>query len=110
MRLNNARVITPVVLTAALPALFVLLHQTSGLARDDKPPARSAASTASASPASTPSNDNELARAIDRSLSDTEMKQARFGVFVISGRDGRVLYAHNSDQLFTPASNMKVYT
>jgi D-alanyl-D-alanine carboxypeptidase/D-alanyl-D-alanine-endopeptidase (penicillin-binding protein 4) len=51
-----------------------------------------------------------LARQIDRILNETESRQGRFGVFVMSANNARVLYARNSDQLFTPASNMKVYT
>ena len=35
---------------------------------------------------------------------------ARWGVFVLSLLDGRVLYSRDGDKPFTPASNMKVYT
>lgn len=38
------------------------------------------------------------------------MADARWGIFVMSLRDGRILYARNADKPFTPASNMKVYT
>jgi D-alanyl-D-alanine carboxypeptidase/D-alanyl-D-alanine-endopeptidase (penicillin-binding protein 4) len=107
MKLNHAGVITGAFLTLALAAALILLQQPSGLAREDKQGPKPA-------PANTPNvsvaNDATLAREIDRVLGETELTRARFGVFVMSQKDGRVLYSHNSDQLFTPASNMKVYT
>ncbi len=116
MKLNHAGVIAGVLLTATLTLLLalllVLLHQPTGFAREDKQPAEvtPASSNQKAPGASVAGNDAGLAREIDRILSETGLKQARFGVFVMSPKDGRVLYSHNSDQLFTPASNMKVYT
>jgi D-alanyl-D-alanine carboxypeptidase/D-alanyl-D-alanine-endopeptidase (penicillin-binding protein 4) len=35
---------------------------------------------------------------------------ARWGVCVISMTDGAIVFQHNGDKLFTPASNMKIYT
>lgn len=52
----------------------------------------------------------ELARRIDKEIDEGEFASARWGIFVSSMRDGRVLYARNADQPITPASNMKVYT
>ncbi|MBD0326443.1 MAG: D-alanyl-D-alanine carboxypeptidase/D-alanyl-D-alanine-endopeptidase [Pyrinomonadaceae bacterium] len=52
----------------------------------------------------------ELVRKIDREIDAGEFSRARWGVFVMSLRDGRVLYARNADHPITPASNMKVYT
>jgi serine-type D-Ala-D-Ala carboxypeptidase/endopeptidase (penicillin-binding protein 4) len=60
--------------------------------------------------AAKPSNEPALAAAIDRVLNDADAGSGRFGVFVMSLKDGRVLYARDSDKLFTPASNMKIYT
>jgi D-alanyl-D-alanine carboxypeptidase/D-alanyl-D-alanine-endopeptidase (penicillin-binding protein 4) len=54
--------------------------------------------------------DQVLAREIDRVLDESELTKARWGVFVTSMKDGRVLYSRNGDRLFTPASNMKIYT
>src|SRR5262249_27668139 len=51
-----------------------------------------------------------LATLIDRAISDSGFANARWGVIAISAQDGHVIYARNADQLFTPASNMKVYT
>src|SRR5712692_1377504 len=60
-------------------------------------------------PRTTP-KDSELAREIDRAIDESDLAQARWGVFVMSLSDGRVIYSRNGDKLFTPASNMKIYT
>ncbi|MCA1557318.1 MAG: D-alanyl-D-alanine carboxypeptidase/D-alanyl-D-alanine-endopeptidase [Acidobacteria bacterium] len=52
----------------------------------------------------------ELARKIDETIDGSEFASARWGVYVLSLRDGRVLYARDAQRPFTPASNMKVYT
>src|SRR5437870_9935886 len=54
--------------------------------------------------------DAALTQTIDGLLDENDRRQARFGVFVMSLKDGRVLYSRDADRLFTPASNMKVYT
>jgi len=51
-----------------------------------------------------------LTQRIDRAIDEGEVASARWGISVISMRDGRALYARNADNLFTPASNMKIYT
>jgi D-alanyl-D-alanine carboxypeptidase/D-alanyl-D-alanine-endopeptidase (penicillin-binding protein 4) len=51
-----------------------------------------------------------LAREIDHTIDTSDLTRARWGVFVTSMKDGRVLVSRNGDKLFTPASNMKVYT
>lgn len=52
----------------------------------------------------------ELQRSLDRLLDESNQTSARWGVFVASLRDNRILYARNADRLFTPASNMKLYS
>jgi D-alanyl-D-alanine carboxypeptidase/D-alanyl-D-alanine-endopeptidase (penicillin-binding protein 4) len=52
----------------------------------------------------------ELGRRIDETIRESEFARAHWGVFVMSLKDRRVLYARNPEKLFTPASNMKVYT
>jgi D-alanyl-D-alanine carboxypeptidase/D-alanyl-D-alanine-endopeptidase (penicillin-binding protein 4) len=47
---------------------------------------------------------------IDNVINEGHLTKARWGIFVMSMKDGRVLYSHDGDKLFTPASNMKVYT
>lgn len=57
-----------------------------------------------------PAADNALAAEIDRILNSSQTEPTRFGIFVTSLSDGRVIYSHDADKLFVPASNMKVYT
>src|SRR5260370_19231921 len=45
-----------------------------------------------------------------RVIDESDLTQDSWGVFVMSMNDNRIVYARNSDKLFTPASNMKVYT
>lgn len=54
--------------------------------------------------------DAELGRRIAGLIEAGEAASARWGVHVVSLRDGRVLYAREAGRLFTPASNMKLYT
>lgn len=51
-----------------------------------------------------------LGRDIDRIIDESDFAHARWGVFVMSLRDGRVLYARAADQAMAPASNLKLYT
>ena len=110
MKLNPPVALTGVVLAAVLTCSLVWLQQSTGFAREDKQATKAAPAPKTNQAPAPVTNDVGLAREIDRILNDTELKQARFGVFVMSAKDARVLYARNSDQLFTPASNMKVYT
>src|SRR5439155_3953849 len=57
-----------------------------------------------------PTNESELAGLIDQTIDTSDFAGARWGVSIVSLRDGRTIYARNADRLFTPASNMKVYT
>ncbi|MDT4898288.1 MAG: hypothetical protein QOH25_3365 [Acidobacteriota bacterium] len=52
----------------------------------------------------------ELGRNINRLIDESDFKDARWGVCVISLRDGRVLYARNAERAIAPASNLKLYT
>src|SRR6185503_16493183 len=54
--------------------------------------------------------DIELGKAIDQAIDESQFASARWGVFVMSLRDGRVLYSRDGEKLFTPASNMKIFT
>ena len=76
-------------------------------ARNEKPP-----TTAEAKPASPPTNASaaELAKHIDNAIDSSELRSARWGVSVISMADGSTIYQRDADRLFTPASNMKIYT
>jgi serine-type D-Ala-D-Ala carboxypeptidase/endopeptidase (penicillin-binding protein 4) len=52
----------------------------------------------------------ELGERINRAIDESAFANARWGIYVSSLRDGRVLYARNARKPITPASNMKVYT
>lgn len=78
---------------------------------DKEEPRKDGASQgASSAPAPNSKAVLELGRAIDRAIDEGELASAEWGVCVVSLRDGRVLYARNGDKLFSPASNMKLYT
>lgn len=51
-----------------------------------------------------------MGQQIDRAIEDGELATARWGASIISLRNGRALYSRNADKLFTPASNMKLFT
>ena len=52
----------------------------------------------------------DLVRRIDSAIDESESGEARWGICVISMADGATIYERNGDKLFTPASNMKIYT
>jgi D-alanyl-D-alanine carboxypeptidase/D-alanyl-D-alanine-endopeptidase (penicillin-binding protein 4) len=54
--------------------------------------------------------DIELARKIDRTINQSKFARARWGVCVVSLKDGRVVYARDAQKSFFPASNMKLIT
>jgi D-alanyl-D-alanine carboxypeptidase/D-alanyl-D-alanine-endopeptidase (penicillin-binding protein 4) len=86
---------------------FVSQVESQGPASPTRPAAKALASTESVSKQP---QDIALAQQIDRAIDESDLAQARWGVFVVSMSDGRVLYSRNGDKLFTPASNMKIYT
>jgi D-alanyl-D-alanine carboxypeptidase/D-alanyl-D-alanine-endopeptidase (penicillin-binding protein 4) len=53
---------------------------------------------------------SEFAESIDRLIDESEFASARWGISVISLSNGIPIYQRNADKLFTPASNMKIYT
>src|SRR5262245_27258931 len=54
--------------------------------------------------------DPKLAHALDELLNRSAYQTGRWGVAVISLADGKLIYDHNGSSVFTPASNMKLYT
>ena len=52
----------------------------------------------------------ELEHDIDRQIDESKFARARWGVFVMSLRDRRILYARGADKTIAPASNLKLYT
>src|SRR5689334_14995208 len=98
-----------IVLIAASVSVRLLNGQPKRSAEKTK---AAPAATKQSTPESTVAKpaDAALAAEIDRILGSSDTQHARFGIFVTSLSDGRVIYAHDSDKLFVPASNMKVYT
>ena len=102
-------------LAAVLFAFDITRHQNSSYAiertsnKESKLPGTPSAGSTGGSSAASPA-DLEMAHEIDRVIEESEFASARWGVFVMSLRDGRILYSRDGDKLFTPASNMKIYT
>ncbi len=51
-----------------------------------------------------------IAARIDAILAEPDLARGFWGIEVVSLSTGKVFYAHNSDKLFTPASNTKLFT
>ena len=109
---------SPVTLLVFLSLILAIAATTRAIRKPEitqaeEKPARAAAPAAESKPANTATTsqaDGELARLIDQAIDQSEFSSARWGLIVISRGDGRTLYARNADKLFTPASNMKIYT
>lgn len=98
-----------VVIVLAVSSGMLLRPMIAGSAKDDVQKERQkTAAISDAKP--TTAQSSELARRIDHLVDDGEPASARWGVSVISMSDGTTLYQRNADKLFTPASNMKIYT
>src|SRR5882724_10890320 len=102
-----------VVVLLAIPVLLSVRPLVNGTAKDNvqkQQPKRLAVSEEkpTATPASGSAND--LARRINSAIDESELNTARWGIYVISMSDGSMLYERDGDKLFTPASNMKIYT
>jgi D-alanyl-D-alanine carboxypeptidase/D-alanyl-D-alanine-endopeptidase (penicillin-binding protein 4) len=107
MKTNTKRLIAPLVFGGVLVSIFALVaYLRLANAKDSL----AAATDRPAVKESTAPADVKLAADINRAISESNLTQARWGVFVMSLRDGRVLYSRNGTELFTPASNMKVFT
>ena len=107
LRKNQLLAVSSLVLI--LTTVVLIARHSVGLAREDE------ARGGSPDPRETPVVSNSpadllLAHQIDHTIDESDLTQARWGVFVVSLSDGRVLYSRSGDKLFTPASNMKIYT
>lgn len=98
-----------IALSLVIVAIVAFANRAGVNARQDKAKALPSASKQLTSP-SPNGNDVGLARNIDRIIEDSNLKRGRWGIFVTALKDDRVLYSRNGDQLFIPASNMKLYT
>lgn len=79
-------------------------------ASNDPQPAKAPSVSVSDASASSAQSDSVLTKEIDRIIAESDSAHARWGVFVLSTKDGRVLVSRDGDKLFTPASNMKIFT
>ena len=107
------RSLTP--LSLFLGLALAIAAAAAALRQVEKPPAGKATISLKDDKRSSPTqpqtaNEGELKHLLDQAIDSSEFAGARWGVCVVSLRDGRTLYARNADNLFTPASNMKVYT
>jgi D-alanyl-D-alanine carboxypeptidase/D-alanyl-D-alanine-endopeptidase (penicillin-binding protein 4) len=89
----------------ALPGLVLFRPVVAGIAKDKERPTQSAISEKSP-----PANNADIAKRVDKAIDESELGAARWGISVISIADGSTIYARDADKLFTPASNMKIYT
>jgi D-alanyl-D-alanine carboxypeptidase len=110
---NPLRVMLPVFLTLAL----AFAASTGAIRKIQTAPAEEKLARARPKPQASPSGseansgaERELGKVIDQAIDESEIAEARWGIAVVSLRDGHTIYGRNSDKLFTPASNMKIYT
>ena len=92
------------VLFLAGVCLLLLRPLVASKGEEKEQPKQAAVSTKSFSGES-----NDLASRIDSAINESD-GVARWGISVISMADGSKVYERNGDKLFTPASNMKIYT
>ena len=97
-------------LTVVAILLFLSIAIGGAAAVLTDPKSKTAEKQQQSSTSGTSSNDAQLAQLLDGMIDNSEFSSARWGVCVVNLGDGRILYARNADRLFTPASNMKVYT
>ncbi|HVS82703.1 MAG TPA: D-alanyl-D-alanine carboxypeptidase/D-alanyl-D-alanine-endopeptidase [Pyrinomonadaceae bacterium] len=113
MRFQKTGLLVVTSFALVLASVLLVERRSIGISRDDKvratPPPATASKNLTLSVSNAPA-DMALAREIDRAIDEGDLAQARWGVFVMSLSGGRVLYSRNGDKLFTPASNMKIYT
>jgi serine-type D-Ala-D-Ala carboxypeptidase/endopeptidase (penicillin-binding protein 4) len=94
----NARRVLPVVFALLLLAPLVVYRSYSFVLSDDAPK-----NSAAATP-------TQLSQLVEDLINNSPYANARWGIHVVSLKDGQVLYSKDSNKLFTPASNMKLYT
>jgi D-alanyl-D-alanine carboxypeptidase/D-alanyl-D-alanine-endopeptidase (penicillin-binding protein 4) len=110
MTRNNRGYIASIVLGAAIVLVSALLAYSRLATPAGKSPEPQPVQSSPAAVVSGAAADVALAREIDRTIDQSDAAQARWGVFVASMKDGRVIHSRNGDRPFTPASNMKIFT
>ncbi|MDQ2921022.1 MAG: D-alanyl-D-alanine carboxypeptidase/D-alanyl-D-alanine-endopeptidase [Acidobacteriota bacterium] len=93
----------------AISGLLFLRPLITGKTKDNASKERQKPlTTGQTKPAS--SDTDELRRRINSAIDQSEFAAARWGISVVSMSKGTTLYQRDADKLFTPASNMKIYT
>src|SRR6266849_656801 len=111
MRFKKTGLLAIASFSLVLTSVLLVERRSPAISREDRATPTPLATSRNPAPnVSNASADLALAKEIDRTIDESDLAQARWGVFVMSMSDGRVLYSRNGDQLFTPASNMKIYT
>ncbi|HKO36678.1 MAG TPA: D-alanyl-D-alanine carboxypeptidase/D-alanyl-D-alanine-endopeptidase [Pyrinomonadaceae bacterium] len=106
--ISDRRFLVVLTATAVLIGGWLLATRASS---DPQPPKSEALSVAASNASASQSqSDPVLTKEIDRIIAESNSAHARWGVFVASTKDGRVLSSRDGDRLFTPASNMKIFT
>ena len=104
MKFQKSGLLIAAVLGVVLTTLFLLSYYPVGFAREEKRAPKSAPTAARENDkVSTAPDDTSLAREIDRIIGESNVP-ARWGVFVVSQKDGRILYSRDADKSFTPAA------
>jgi serine-type D-Ala-D-Ala carboxypeptidase/endopeptidase (penicillin-binding protein 4) len=91
--------LVPLLAIFLLYTIFTAFYQTSGRQKPVK---------ATPTPETAPTSD--LSTEIGRIIGENCGTSPRYGLHVFSLSQQKVVYTHNGDSLFTPASNMKVYS
>jgi D-alanyl-D-alanine carboxypeptidase/D-alanyl-D-alanine-endopeptidase (penicillin-binding protein 4) len=94
-------------LLIAITALLLARPMMTGAKDSNKQPPKTSSASEAKATTFTPS---ELAQQINNTIDNSEFSYARWGICVISLANGAVVYQRDADKLFTPASNMKIYT
>ena len=98
-----------VVLFIAILGLLFFRPLITGTAKDNPAKERQKVSTAEQTKP-VGSDADELAKRITSAIDQSEFASARWGISVVSMSKDTTLFQRDADKLFTPASNMKIYT
>jgi D-alanyl-D-alanine carboxypeptidase/D-alanyl-D-alanine-endopeptidase (penicillin-binding protein 4) len=105
--MQSRRLVLSLIALVAIATVVAVAQRRTAVAPKEKASASPQPGPVSPTPTAA---DTSLAKEIDHIIDSSALKQGRWGVFVISLKDGRVVYSRDGDRLFLPASNMKAYT
>ncbi len=100
---------TLLILLLAITGLLFLRPLIQGKAKDNASKERQK-TPITGQPKPATSETDELGRRINSAIDESEFAAARWGISVVAMSDGTTLYQRDAGKLFTPASNMKIYT